>query len=86
MVTRVSHDVEVCFDHGAVTPGQRVVLTRKHCRPMSPKTVAQVCSDETIEAGEVLRATDERCVLMRVAPGQELQVGDELSVETVAKH
>jgi hypothetical protein len=79
-VTRVEQELQVCLDSGRMTAGEQVQFVRRSCRPINAKNTTLVCSESSVETGEVVRNIDDRCSLVRVNRGGELRPGDQLQL------
>jgi hypothetical protein len=67
---------QLCLDDGAPRPGQTLRVQRSVCRldPHAPDRVR--CSFEPIGRGEVVRAVDERCALVRITSAAVIRTSD----------
>jgi hypothetical protein len=71
---------QLCLDDGALRVGNALSVERNVCRrdPRAPDRV--VCSDERIGTGEVVRVTDQRCAIVRLATTMTIERGDRIAV------
>ena len=76
VVSATTHELRVCGDVRAFHAGAAVRFLRRQCRPLSPKLVALRCDDEEVARGEVVRAVDDACVLVRVAADRDVHPDD----------
>jgi hypothetical protein len=79
-VASVGRETRLCLDRKSVQAGQRVHFKRRVCAYVPPKNLTRTCSDQPIETAEVLRAVDDRCVVVLTRGDGRIEPGDEIEI------
>jgi hypothetical protein len=74
------HEAQLCLADGAPRAGQSLRVQRDVCRQDAHAPGRLVCAREQIGSGEVVRALDSRCAVVRIAANVTIGRGDIIEV------
>jgi hypothetical protein len=75
-ITTAGRQAQLCLDDGAPRAGQPLRVQRNVCRRDEHAPDRVVCALEPIGTGEVVRALDKRCAVVRIASDVTVGRGD----------
>lgn len=75
-VVRVTREVQLSLEGAPPHPGDHGTLTRRVCKPLTPKTTAMTCVEQEVDAAEVVRVLDDGRAVVRLAGDADVRAGD----------
>jgi hypothetical protein len=87
VVSEVTRESQICFSQsGALREGEAVRFSRRVVGTLNAKSTVPTMHIEPGASGRVVRVVDDRCSIVRLALGEDVQAGDEIiSATTTAQ-